>query len=86
MTTEHDDKVTAISGANPRFTLRRHLEGYAYPQNGNVHNPTPRYRWHLLVDGEMVDSAFTRRTMVIAARSHGSDYLAEIDARKAAGA
>lgn len=77
---EHADKVESIAGVSERLTIRRHLEGYSYPQNGNVHNPTPRYMWLLLVDGYLVDSGQRRREMVEAARSHGAEYIAEVDA------
>ena len=64
---EHADRTTSVSGA-VGFEVRRVLEGYAYPVNGNVHNPTPRYRWLLLLDGRMVDQDARRRELVRAAR------------------
>jgi hypothetical protein len=39
---EHADYTVAVPGA-PGFTVERVLRGYAYPVNGNVHNPTPHY-------------------------------------------
>ncbi len=78
---EHADKVEPISGAHQRFTIRRHFEGYAYSLHSQVSQTTPRYRWLLLIDGILVDSADTRGAMVYAARAHGSDYLAEFDQR-----
>lgn len=77
---EHADKTEAIPGADPRLTIRRQLSGYAYPRNGNVHNPTPIYTWHLLADGQRVDSDAKRGPLVAAARTNGGAYLAEIDA------
>jgi hypothetical protein len=79
---EHADKVEPVPGADPRFTIRRQLSGYAYPVNGNVHNPTPVYTWHLMVDGKLVDSDSRRRPLALAARIDGDQYLAEIDGRK----
>lgn len=72
---EHADKIVTIPGVDPRLTLRRHLDGYAYAANGNLHNPTPRYQWHLLADGKIVDFASTKRTLVRAAREAGPAYL-----------
>ena len=57
-----------IPGADPRFTLTRWLEGFAYPANGNVHNATPRYRWLLKLDGKLVDQFASKRKLVEAAR------------------
>lgn len=57
-----------IPGADPRFTITRWLEGFAYPANGNVHNPTPRYLWLLKLDGEQVDQATSKRALVESAR------------------
>lgn len=53
---EHANKITDVANA-PGFQIERWLEQYAYPQNGNTHNPTPRYFWFLLLDGRRVDSA-----------------------------
>ncbi len=78
---EHADKVAAIPGADPRLTVRRHLAAYSYPQNGNVHNPTPVYVWNLLVDGQIVDTGHYKREVVEAARRYEADYLSEVDAR-----
>jgi hypothetical protein len=76
---EHANKTIPVPGADPRFTITRYLAGYAYPANGNLHNPTPRYRWLLNVDGRIVDQATTKRDVVRAARENGAAYLAEID-------
>lgn len=62
----HADRVTAVSGA-PGFEVKRVLAGYAYPQNGNVHNPTPVYSWLLMLDGHVVDSDTKRGPLVAAA-------------------
>jgi hypothetical protein len=72
-----------IAGADPRLSIRRRLLGHAYPQNGNVHNPTPRYVFELLVDGQMVDSDTRERVLRDAAKTNGATYIAEIDARQA---
>lgn len=79
---DHADKTESISGADPRFTVTRRLSGYAYPRNGNVHNPTPRYVWLLKVDGITVDQGPKRVPLIDAARNNGAAYLAEIDARR----
>jgi hypothetical protein len=76
----HADKVEPIAGADPRLTVRRHLVSYAYPANGNTHNPTPRYDWHLLADGRLVARDAKRGALVAEAREHGADYLAEVSA------
>jgi hypothetical protein len=65
---EHANKITPISGTSPRFTIERQLTGYAYAANGNVHNPSPRYRWLLRLDGCLVDTAERRDVLVSAAR------------------
>lgn len=79
---EHADRDYPIPGVDLRLTVRRHLVSYAYPANGNVHNPTPEYDWHLVVDGvHLVDTAHRKRDMVEAARTAGAEYLREIDAR-----
>lgn len=76
----HADKTISIPGANPRLTCRRVLEDYAYPANGNVHNPTPHYLWLLLADGREVGlcMAVTRRAIFNEARNNGAAYLAEV--------
>ncbi len=61
------DTVRPIPRAD-RFAIKRVLAGYAYPVNGNFHNPTPRYEWLLLLDGKLVDRASRRGTLVEAAR------------------
>lgn len=68
---EHADYVRPISGA-PRFLIRRVLTGYAYPVHGNLHNPTPSYHWHLLLDDRVVDMAERRGVLVAAAREPGA--------------
>jgi hypothetical protein len=71
---EHANKVTDISGA-PGFQIRRWLEGYCYPENGNVHNPTPRYWWHLLLDGRLVGEGPRRKPLVESARQPNARQL-----------
>lgn len=72
----HADKVQAVSGTE--FSVKRCLVGYAYPNHGNLHNPTPRYHWHLILDGKVVDQDASMRTLVAAARRPGAaaDYRA----------
>jgi hypothetical protein len=67
----HADRVTPVSGA-PGFEVKRVLSGYAYPIHGNVHNPTPRYSWLLLLNGRVVDSDAKRGPLVDAARRPGA--------------
>jgi hypothetical protein len=68
---EHADYRRPINGA-PRFVISRVLTGYAYPVHGNLHNPTPRYHWHLLLDDRVVDMADKRAPLVSAAREPGA--------------
>ena len=67
----HADKTELVTGADARFTVTRTLVGYAYPQNGNVHNPTPEYRWLLKLDGRLVDSDDRKSVLVQSAREVG---------------
>ena len=62
---EHTDKVEDLGNG---YTLARRLVGYAYPRNGNLHNPTPRYRWNLCLNGKLVDSDSRRTPLVAEAR------------------
>jgi hypothetical protein len=57
----------------PGFETERVEVGRAYPRNGNVHNPTPEYRWDLYLDGKLVDSAPRYRVLVKAAREYGRE-------------
>lgn len=68
MKPEHADKVSPVAGA-PRFQIERHLSGYAYPANGNVHNPSPRYYYLLLLDGKTVDQSPRERQLRAAAKA-----------------
>lgn len=74
---DHADRESSVAGA-PGFAIRRVLTGYAYPQNGNVHNPTPRYRFSLLLDGRAVDSSHSDRELRRAAKAPNArrDYTA----------
>jgi hypothetical protein len=67
---DHANKTEPVAGTE--FEVRRVLAGYAYPVHGNLHNPTPRYRWHLLLDGRLVDHDERRSTLVAAAREPGA--------------
>lgn len=58
-----------------RFAGRRVLRGYAYPRNGNVHNPTPRYGWLLLHDSRPICDFATRREMIEAVRADPEQLL-----------
>ncbi|MGH3610224.1 MAG: hypothetical protein ACRDRD_19380, partial [Pseudonocardiaceae bacterium] len=78
---EHATRVRRIAGVDQRLTIRRILTGYAYPENGNVHNPTPRYQFLLQVDGVTVDTATLERVLRQAAKDNGAAYLAEMDQR-----
>jgi hypothetical protein len=73
----HANKDFTIPRADTRITGRRSLRGYAYPQNGNTHNPTPDYVWLLLVDGKIADHFDRKRDLVEAARTEGERYLIE---------
>jgi hypothetical protein len=69
---EHSDRTTEITNA-PGFAVRRLFVGYAYPANGNVHNPTPQYHWLLLLHGRPVDNSSRRGALVEAARCPDAD-------------
>lgn len=73
---EHANKDQAISGTS--FSVRRVLVRYSYPRNGNVHNPTPSYRWWLILDDKLVDNDASMRKLVAIARRPGAeaDYRA----------
>lgn len=44
------------------MTIEKVIEGYCYPRNGNVHNPTPRVAWYVRdAEGRVVDRAATRQ-------------------------
>lgn len=76
---EHADYTEAIKGADPRFTITRHLTGYAYARNGNTHNPTPQYVYLLKVDGRVVEQNNRKRFLVHAARSeYAHEYFEEV--------
>lgn len=68
---EHADCLRPVPGAS-RFLIKRVLAGYAYPVHGNLHNPTPRYHWHLLLGDRVVDMAEKRGVLVDAAREPGA--------------
>jgi hypothetical protein len=44
-----------------KITFEKKIIGYAYPRNGNTHNPTPRVSWSAFVDGKRVGVSRTRR-------------------------
>jgi hypothetical protein len=52
----------------PKIVKR--VYGYAYPRNGNFHNPTPRVAWDLFVNGKLVDSFPTKREALAAIASY----------------
>lgn len=76
---KHADKVVRINGVSERLTLRRRLVGYAYPRNGNVHNPTPRYMWDLLCDHRVMMFGTRASKMQEAAVMQEEEILAEAD-------
>lgn len=65
------DYTRPIPGA-PGFSIRRRLVGHAYARNGNVHNPTPRYLYELLLDGRIVDTDLRMRPLLRAAKAPGA--------------
>ncbi len=67
---EHANKVEPVTGTE--FEVERCLVGYAYPQHGNLHNPTPRYQWTRRLDGKIVDTDNSMRRLVEAARQPGA--------------
>lgn len=36
-------------------TIVRKFDHWSYPRNGNLHNPTPYFRWFAYVDGVRVN-------------------------------
>ena len=65
----------AFETDHPRLTGERWLASYAYAANGNVHNPTPSYRWILRCDGlRQVDSFPRKRDLIQAVQDHGPEY------------
>lgn len=60
-----------VPGAEPGFEMDRIVEGHSYPRNGNVHNPTPQYRYRLYLDGRLVDMGPRQRKLIEAARTYG---------------
>ena len=59
------------------FEIRKVKTGESYPRNGNLHNPTPHYRYDLYLDGRLVDSSRSRKTLVKAIAEYGRDGYAE---------
>jgi hypothetical protein len=59
---------------HPRLTGERWLEGYAYAANGNVHNPTPSYRWILRCDGRAVDNFRRKRDLIQSVQDNAAEY------------
>lgn len=52
------------------FTLEKSITGYAYPRNGNAHNPTPRVIWQLRnATGEVLDCAYKQADLVESAEA-----------------
>jgi hypothetical protein len=45
-------------------TIRKRVVGYAYPRNGNLSNPTPRYHW-LIFAGEKRVGQVNRLTELV---------------------
>jgi hypothetical protein len=39
------------------YIIRKRITGYAYPRNGNFHNPTPRVCWEVYCGTRLIDSA-----------------------------
>lgn len=48
--------------------------GSAYPRNGNLHNPTKRYRWEVRADGRLIGSASTLKAVKEIAALYLSDH------------
>lgn len=44
-------------------TIRKRITGYAYPRNGNTHNPTPRVLWEVYEGGRLIDSSYKLRQL-----------------------
>jgi hypothetical protein len=50
-------KVERVNG----YEVVKVVDRVAYPQNGNAHNPTVYYQWHLLKGGKLLDRFFRYR-------------------------
>lgn len=71
LTVGHTDPPRPIAAA-PRFAIQRRVARLAYPRNGNVHNPTPSYRYMLLFDGRTVDESERAGVLREAAKAPGA--------------
>jgi hypothetical protein len=43
------------------YEIKKVIVGYAYPKNGNAHNPTPKVHYHVYRDGQLVIREFKLR-------------------------
>lgn len=78
---EHADRWSTISGVPDRIKIHRVLEGYAYPVNGNVGNPTPRFGFILEIDGKRVDFSAQERKLRTYVKENFQAYLNEVDGK-----
>ncbi len=44
--------------------LVRITVGHAYPRNGNFGNPTPRYRWVVRKNGDVIDAGAKKSDVI----------------------
>jgi hypothetical protein len=59
MTTQYGERKEVYRKGN--LSIDRLTAGFAYPRNGNVHNPTPRFCWIVMQDGKPMGSYETLR-------------------------
>lgn len=49
--------------------IERKISGYAYPRNGNAHNPTPKYRYEAVLNGKLIDTSYRARGAIESANA-----------------
>lgn len=61
------------------LTIHKFIYGYAYPRNGNVHNPTPKVSWIVRdSEGRIIDQ--DRRLRVLKQDYPGAKVVTDSDA------
>jgi hypothetical protein len=51
-----ETKSYTVKSGDMECTIERTLYRYAYPRNGNAHNPSPYFRWTVSYKGRRVGS------------------------------
>jgi hypothetical protein len=55
-----------------QFEIRKVITGYAYPKNGNLHNPTPRVAYFVYQDDRLIGIDYRLRD--------AKQFIADIEA------